>query len=326
MGDLIGARQSGRLRGAARAAAGRRGPAGAGRAQLAMDLIGADPALQRAENQRLRERAVARYPQGGGAVPGGLRGGRSEGPTGPRTPIRTPIPVACRRLRTSGSKGMLSGFGRVPGELPDEHRRGAGQRGLAAEEPAPRLAVVAAAMPGRAPRCRRRHSGPIASRSHSARSSKQRVSSALKLLVGPVVRPRGEVVHADRARGQHPLAVLDQRLGARPLQPGRRRAAASRQREERAEARARVIGGTGGGRRRRRRRACRRRAAAGRARPASGAGAARPRCRRAGARGACRRRRPAGSRPSTTVTGAVTGQSSSATARRPGRRSRRTMR
>ena len=31
--------------------------------QLAIDLIGADPALQRAENQRLRERAVARYPR-----------------------------------------------------------------------------------------------------------------------------------------------------------------------------------------------------------------------------------------------------------------------
>ncbi len=62
MGDLIGARQSGgfELRHA-------RLPDDAdllGRArQLAMDLIGADPALQRAENQRLRERAVARYPR-----------------------------------------------------------------------------------------------------------------------------------------------------------------------------------------------------------------------------------------------------------------------
>ncbi|HET6577512.1 MAG TPA: ATP-dependent DNA helicase RecG [Gemmatimonadales bacterium] len=62
MGDLIGARQSGgfELRHA-------RLPADAdllGRArQLAIDLIGADPALQRAENQRLRERAVGRYPR-----------------------------------------------------------------------------------------------------------------------------------------------------------------------------------------------------------------------------------------------------------------------
>jgi ATP-dependent DNA helicase RecG len=62
MGDLIGARQSGgyELRHA-------RLPADAdllGRArELAIDLIGADPALQRAENLRLRERAVARYPR-----------------------------------------------------------------------------------------------------------------------------------------------------------------------------------------------------------------------------------------------------------------------
>jgi ATP-dependent DNA helicase RecG len=62
MGDLIGARQSGgyEVRHA-------RLPADedllARARQLAMDLIGADPALQRAENQRLRERAVARYPR-----------------------------------------------------------------------------------------------------------------------------------------------------------------------------------------------------------------------------------------------------------------------
>ena len=42
--------------------------------ELAMRLIAADPALQRAENQRLRERAVARYPQGGRAVPDRLTG------------------------------------------------------------------------------------------------------------------------------------------------------------------------------------------------------------------------------------------------------------
>jgi len=62
MGDLIGARQSGSVE--VRHA---RLPADtdllARARQLAMDLIGADPALQRAENQRLRERAVARYPR-----------------------------------------------------------------------------------------------------------------------------------------------------------------------------------------------------------------------------------------------------------------------
>jgi ATP-dependent DNA helicase RecG len=62
MGDLIGARQSGgfELRHA-------RLPADTdllGRARdLATGLIAADPALQRAEHQRLRERAVSRYPR-----------------------------------------------------------------------------------------------------------------------------------------------------------------------------------------------------------------------------------------------------------------------
>lgn len=62
MGDLIGARQSGGFE--VRHA---RLPADAdllARArELATNIIGADPALQRRENQRLRERAVARYPR-----------------------------------------------------------------------------------------------------------------------------------------------------------------------------------------------------------------------------------------------------------------------
>jgi ATP-dependent DNA helicase RecG len=62
MGDLIGARQSGgfEVRHAQL-------PADAdllNRARdLAMKVIAADPALQRRENQQLRERAVARYPR-----------------------------------------------------------------------------------------------------------------------------------------------------------------------------------------------------------------------------------------------------------------------
>jgi ATP-dependent DNA helicase RecG len=62
MGDLIGARQSGgfELRHA-------RLPDDAGllseARELAVRLIGADPALQKVENQRLRERAVSRYPR-----------------------------------------------------------------------------------------------------------------------------------------------------------------------------------------------------------------------------------------------------------------------
>jgi ATP-dependent DNA helicase RecG len=62
MGDLIGARQSGgfevrhaRLPGDADLLARAR--------ELATSIIGGDPALQRRENQRLRERAVARYPR-----------------------------------------------------------------------------------------------------------------------------------------------------------------------------------------------------------------------------------------------------------------------
>jgi ATP-dependent DNA helicase RecG len=62
MGDLIGARQAGgvevrhaRLPGDADLLSRAR--------ELAMSLISADPALQRRENQRLRERAVARYPR-----------------------------------------------------------------------------------------------------------------------------------------------------------------------------------------------------------------------------------------------------------------------
>ncbi|HEY8257974.1 MAG TPA: ATP-dependent DNA helicase RecG [Gemmatimonadales bacterium] len=62
MGDLIGARQAGGVE--VRHA---RLPADEdllGRARdLAIKLIGADPALQRPENQRLRERAVSRYPR-----------------------------------------------------------------------------------------------------------------------------------------------------------------------------------------------------------------------------------------------------------------------
>ena len=62
MGDLIGARQAGGFE--VRHA---RLPADedllARARELATRLIGADPALQRAEHQRLRERAVSRYPR-----------------------------------------------------------------------------------------------------------------------------------------------------------------------------------------------------------------------------------------------------------------------
>lgn len=62
MGDLIGARQSGGFE-----VLHARLPADTdllGRArELAMKIIAADPALQRRENQKMRERAVARYPR-----------------------------------------------------------------------------------------------------------------------------------------------------------------------------------------------------------------------------------------------------------------------
>ncbi|HET7427059.1 MAG TPA: ATP-dependent DNA helicase RecG [Gemmatimonadales bacterium] len=62
MGDLIGARQSGGVEVRHARLPGDEDLLGRARA-LATELIEADPALQRAENQRLRERAVARYPR-----------------------------------------------------------------------------------------------------------------------------------------------------------------------------------------------------------------------------------------------------------------------
>jgi ATP-dependent DNA helicase RecG len=62
MGELIGARQSGGVE--VRHARLPDDEDLLGRARrLAMDLIGADPALQRSENLRLKERAVTRYPR-----------------------------------------------------------------------------------------------------------------------------------------------------------------------------------------------------------------------------------------------------------------------
>jgi ATP-dependent DNA helicase RecG len=62
MGDLIGARQSGGVE-VRHARLPADGDLLARARQLAIELIGADPALQRVENQKLRERAVARYPR-----------------------------------------------------------------------------------------------------------------------------------------------------------------------------------------------------------------------------------------------------------------------
>jgi ATP-dependent DNA helicase RecG len=62
MGDLIGARQSGGVE-VRHAQLPADDDLLARARQLAIDLIGADPALQRTENQRLRARAVARYPR-----------------------------------------------------------------------------------------------------------------------------------------------------------------------------------------------------------------------------------------------------------------------
>src|SRR5215210_6122100 len=62
MGDLIGARQSGGVE-VRHARLPDDEDLLARARQLAVDLIGADPALQRSENQRLKARAVARYPR-----------------------------------------------------------------------------------------------------------------------------------------------------------------------------------------------------------------------------------------------------------------------
>jgi ATP-dependent DNA helicase RecG len=62
MGDLIGARQSGGFEVRHARLPGDADLLGQAR-ELAVKIISADPALQRRENQRLRERAVARYPR-----------------------------------------------------------------------------------------------------------------------------------------------------------------------------------------------------------------------------------------------------------------------
>ena len=62
MGDLIGARQSGGFE-VRHAQLPADADLLAQARELAMKIIAADPALQRRENQRLRERAVARYPR-----------------------------------------------------------------------------------------------------------------------------------------------------------------------------------------------------------------------------------------------------------------------
>ena len=145
MGDLIGARQSGGfevrharlpddadlLRSGARARDGldRRGPGAAARGEPAAAGAGGG--------------AVS---AGGGAVPGGMR----PGPLERDLAARSRSPAAA--LRTSGSKGMLSGFGvcRVSSQTNIAAARD--ERRLATEQPGPGLPVVAAATPGTAPR------------------------------------------------------------------------------------------------------------------------------------------------------------------------------
>ena len=107
MGDLIGARQSGgvevrhaRLPGDADLLQRAR--------EIAMGLIAADPALQRSENQRLRERAVSRYPRAvelfrvGGRVAGRRMGGGMRPCLRTRSarPPRSPAPGSAPQART----------------------------------------------------------------------------------------------------------------------------------------------------------------------------------------------------------------------------------
>ena len=241
--------------------------------ELATELIGADPALQRAEHQRTAGAGGVAVSEGGGVVPGGLswRSCRSQ------NPIRTPTPVACRRLRTSGSKGMLSGFGACRVSSQTNIARGAHQGGLAAEQPAAGLPVV---VERRLVQLLDLGVG-VAARRRRARTARGRRSSAdssaSKLLVRVVVGAGGEQVHADRPRGQHPFPVLDQRTRA----AGARAAGAAASRTGRAPARSRgssavpvevALAADGDD--------ARRPAPPGRARPAATAGAATPRSRR----------------------------------------------
>ena len=165
-----------RVRGASRAAARRHRSPDAERGSLPST---SSAPIRRSSARRTSGSASGRWP--------GIHGrwscsGWDEGDRGCRRAARTLSHPHPRRLAQAPHLGLERNVVRlrgVPGELPDEHGRGAQQCGLAAEQPASRVPVVAERLLIDIARCRRPCSRPGVSTSHSAWSSKQRDSSAL---------------------------------------------------------------------------------------------------------------------------------------------------
>src|SRR6185312_1915489 len=87
------------------------------------------------------------------------------------------------------------------------------QRRLATEQPPPRLAVIAQR------RLVERLALGIGIAARGVEIAQRVIGKAallqrVEVLVRPIVRPGGEVVHAKGAGRQQPLAVLDERLGS----------------------------------------------------------------------------------------------------------------
>ena len=168
---------------------------------------------------------------GGGAVSAGRWScsGWADGDGAARTPTRNPTPGRLPQAPHLRLERNVVRLRRVAGQLPDEHRGGADERRLAAEEPAPRLPVVAQRRLVQLLAAGVRDSAP------SGVESQQVVvveAAVFERVERSSARswPGGEIIHPDRAGGQQPLAVLDQR-GCEPCawaRPGRPRRASAR--------------------------------------------------------------------------------------------------
>ena len=101
----------------------------------------------------------------------------------------------------------------LAGELPDEHGRGADERGLAEDEPAASRPVL---VQGRLVQRLDRRVGvlPLDVDDAATPVGQAGVFDLIEGLLGVVVRASGQEVHADGARGEDPFAVPDQRPGA----------------------------------------------------------------------------------------------------------------
>ena len=195
----------GRVRASPRPAPGRRGSALPGsRAGHAADRRrpGAAAVASTSRSASARSRAI---PGPSSCSGWGRAAGRSR-----HQGTRIPTPVACRRLRTSGSKGMLSGLWvfRVISRTNSDRR--AQQGALPGNQPAAGAAVV---VQRRLVEALDLAIGVVSVGSQDAAGGIEEagILDGVERLVGPVVRPGGEQVHADGPGSQRPFAVADQR-------------------------------------------------------------------------------------------------------------------